>query len=272
MPVHDAYARRTPFEVLLPAPEFADERFPALEEEARRREIPLVDPGVMLLLESGVELLQELRDPGQDPAEGYPYGALLFHAFHFWRAGRPLFLLDTPAFRRLVAEGPGAGEWSPRPPGAAGYVQLPQHILWAVGGEGSVPESVDGFFWSVPDPDHFSVLVVMGMRRDRPGVSVVPLPPLPLRTVGEWAVTTVRPGGGDFTSSLPGAELEGLHAVETAGEILKLAARVFWYLDVRPGAVTEGAPGEGDEGEPPPSGLPYRRVGAPAPGTDEGVE
>ncbi len=30
MPIHDAYARVTPFELLLPAEGFADERFPRI--------------------------------------------------------------------------------------------------------------------------------------------------------------------------------------------------------------------------------------------------
>ena len=44
MPIHDAYARVTPFELLLPAEGFADERFPLIQEEAEERQVDLTDP------------------------------------------------------------------------------------------------------------------------------------------------------------------------------------------------------------------------------------
>jgi hypothetical protein len=76
----------------------------------------------------------------------------------------------------------------------------------------------------------------------------------------------VRPEGVDFSTDLPGAELEGLYAIEAGGEAVKLAMRIFWYLDVFPGRVGDESrasvdPSEdGDADGPPPSGLPYRRV------------
>jgi hypothetical protein len=104
----------------------------------------------------------------------------------------------------------------------------------------------------------------MGIRKDRPGLSVVPLPTLPLATAGVWASLQVRPKGKDFQSSLPGAELEHLYALEAGGEAVKLAMRVFWYLDAYPGSVEGGEGGEAAvdasvEG-PRPSALECRRI------------
>ena len=44
MPIHDAYARVTPYELLLPEEGFADERFPLIQEEAEERKADLTDP------------------------------------------------------------------------------------------------------------------------------------------------------------------------------------------------------------------------------------
>jgi hypothetical protein len=93
----------------------------------------------------------------------------------------------------------------------------------------------------------------------------------------------VRPDGEDFRSSLPGAALEGLYSIEAGGEALKLAMRIFWYLDVFPGRSVECAAAESPEtpgaedvamdgmppappvtgamtGGPRPSALAYRRI------------
>ena len=109
----------------------------------------------------------------------------------------------------------------------------------------------------------------MGIRKDRPGLAVVPLPTLPLTAAAPWASMRVRPDGEDFRSSLPGAELEGLFTVASGAEALKLAMRIFWYLDAFPGCVEDGRVPEvtgGVDGPddlkdgPRPTGLEYRRV------------
>ena len=69
-----------------------------------------------------------------------------------------------------------------------------------------------------------------------------------------------RPEGKDFQSSLPGAELENLYALEAGAEAVKLAMRVFWYLDVFPGSVTRGIQGPVDGEGPSPSRLESRRI------------
>jgi len=278
MPIHDLYARVTPYELLLPEEGFADERFPFIQKEAGERGGgALFAPEQFALLGEAGAVLRAVRGEGDDPALLQHHGALLFHSFHFWRAGRPLYLLETPVARHLVESGPGAGMWAPSLPGPAGYVQLPQHLFWIPGGEGIPPESVDGLFWSAPTGESLSLLVVLGIRRDRPGLSVVPLPALPLSAAGAWASLQVRPQGADFQSSLPGAELEHLYAVQAGAEAVKLAMRVFWYLDTHPGcvegpgaarerggpevdgALSPGVAADSREG-PRPSALDYRRI------------
>lgn len=287
MPVHDDYARITPFELLLPNEGFPEERFPLIRAEATGRGGSVDAPESFLLLSETALALREIRGEDDAPARVQQHGALLYHAFHFWEEGEPLLLMDTDVVRYLVGAGADPGEWAPSLPGKAGYIQLPQHLVWVPGMEGEAPESLDGIFWSAPDGENVTLLLVMGIRKERPGLAVVPLPTLPLAAAASWATMTVRPEGEDFSSSLPGAELEGLYEIQAGGEAVKLIMRTFWYLDVFPGRISEGAaPGEaggldsemgrgggavgiesagtedgpGGPRGPRPSRLPYRRV------------
>ncbi len=260
MPIHDAYGRVTPYELLLPEEDFADKRFPLIQEEAKERKADLADPDRFALLSEAGAVLRKIRGEEDDPKLIHHFGILLFHAFHFWKEGLPFFLLDTRVVRSLVAQGPEAPGWSPTLPGRAGYIQLPQHLFWVPGGDGTPPESLDGFFWSMPDGENLALLIAMGIRKDRPGLSVVPLPALPLSAAGEWVSMDVRPGGNDFQSSLPGAELESLYALEAGAEAVKLAMRVFWYLDVFAAPVADGAQSPEEEDGPQPSRLFCRRI------------
>lgn len=274
MPVHDAYARITPYELLLPREGFAEERFPLIRGEAEERGGSVDDPDAFLLLSETAMALREIREEDDAAEMVQRHGALLFQAFHFWEGGQPLMFLDPGVVRFLTENGPAEGGWKPNLPGKAGYVQLPQHMFWAVSSEGGAPESLDGLFWAAPDGEAVTILVVMGIRKDRPGLGVVPLPTLPLAAAAPWASMSVRPEGDDFSASIPGADLEGLYAIEAGGEAVKLAMRIFWYLDVFPGRVRDGVGPVADEeldmgreasptpetDGPTPTALPYRRV------------
>lgn len=261
MPIHDKYARTTPYELLLPREGFAEEWFPKIRGEAEGRGGSLATPESFLLLSESALALREIRGEDDPPAFFQQHGALLFQAFHFWEGGTPLFLAETDVVRFLAQTGPAEGTWAPNLPGSAGYLQLPQHLFWAAGEEGEAPESLDGIFWAAPEGGEVTLLLVMGIRKDRPGVMVVPLPTLPLAAAAQWASISIRPQGEDFHSSLPGAELEGLYAIESGAEALKLAMRFFWYLDVFPGRAEAGVTPEfPPTGGPLPSTLPHRRV------------
>ena len=264
MSFHDAYARITPFELAFPDLDGAEERLARLRqatEEADRAGV-LADPGRFLALPEAAEILRDIRDPRAGADALQKHGILLYHAFHFQEAGRPLFLVDTHAARYLVEtaggraaadrtgdeerdpEEGGAREevLAPPPPTPAGYAQLPRNLFWIRPSEDGPPEPVDGLFWSAPDGERIAVLVAAGMRDDRPGLSVVPLPGLPLEDAGTWLDAEIRPGGADFESTLPGGEMERLYSLEATGEVLKLLARLFRYLERFPEAVREEEP------------------------------
>lgn len=260
MSLHDTYPRVTPFELAFRDVPSADALAEEVAEEAAGRGSDADHPHAFVTMEA-VERFARALAPDDDPEHaGLRYGPLAYHGVHFTRAGCPLFLLTTHVARYLTGGSPG-GE--PRLPAPAGYLQLPQHLFWAAGESGS-PESVDGIFWSAPAGDTLHTLLVTGLHPGGHGLGVVPLPAAPMADAPDWLEVDARGDGGDFQSDLPGAEIEQLYALQTAGEALKLLARFFAYAARVPGALDRlegpvGGPDEGREG-PRPSSLACTRV------------
>lgn len=267
MAIHDDYARITPYELALPDPDFAEEAFGRIRDAVDERSVARDDPGRFVAVPEVAEILEELKDPREDAEDGHQHGLLLYHAFHFREAGRPLYLLGTHAARYLVESDPVPEDDEPvAPPEPAGYVQLPRNLFWTRPGGDRPPEPVDGFFWTRTGEDRLAVIVVAGIREDRPGLSVVPLPPVPLADSPEWLRVRVREEGRDFESTLPGGEIDRLYSLEAMGEVLKLVARIFRHLEDVPGVVEAREPPSPDVAEeaeyaPRPTTLAYRRVG-----------
>lgn len=181
--------------------------------------------------------------PDSDPEGGagpdalQQYGRFLFHAFHYWQQRKPTRRVDEEGLRWLVADVSSVGEWSLTPPAPSGYLQLPRNLVWARPAPDLTPEPADGFFWTFvsdgDEPGRLHVLLVLGVRPDRAGFSVVPATGV-LDTERHWAEIRARPDGPDFETTLPGGEMDELFSIETAAELLKLASLCFWKLD--PGA------------------------------------
>jgi hypothetical protein len=263
MSLHDEYARTTPFEIAFPDEARLKELVEAVMEESSSRSVDPELPGIFMTLGSVGDFVRELQTPNAPESALHQYGALVFHAVHFARAGRPTYLLETPAARGLVNSAP-AGD--PRPHESAGYLQLPQHLFWMDGSEGKAPESVDGLFWFVPKTDVIHVLPITGVLSDQPGFTALALPEAPLGDARQWLDADMRGSEPDYSSSLPGHDLDQLYSVESTGEVLKLLARFFAYLESTPAAREDVAAGEGGGPTesrtkgPSPSALPYTRV------------
>ena len=280
------HARLTPYELVFGGEDVDDRLFPPIEEEARAREIPVDDPDRFLFLTSVGKLLRGIAG---DPAERAPtpeaseaadmadeagelmrqYGRLLYHAFHFWRTGKNVLLLETAAARELVDATSSVGDWSLTTPAPAGYVQLPRHLFWAAPAPGMKPEPADGFFWAWGDRESeaptLQVLVALGLRPDRPGLSVVPAEGV-LDDVSHWAGSRGREDGPDFASTMPGGDMDRLYSLETATEVLKLASLCFWQATANPETLgaqerTGEATVPDDPRRMPPSELTFRRIG-----------
>ncbi len=275
MAAHDAYARWTPYELLFPAPDFANQRFPAVEAEARARGTDLDNPAAFALSGAVQGILADLRPDEPPPAPATPesappgrvspqavapeashaHGDVLFFAYHLWRttcSGGELGLAlvtgdtlrtllvgaarDEEPQRGVGRDGSHPGSegrpavraaepgWEPALQGRAGYVQLPQHMVWAEEAGAERPESMDGFFWAATRDRAFHAAAVTGMRQDRPGYGVIPVPPQPLDSLSSWTAEPAREGGAEFSTSLPGAQMDGLAGIRTPAELLKLMA------------------------------------------------
>ena len=262
MAIHDAYARLTPYEMLLPEPDFADQRFPAIGEEAEERGVDPGNPAAFVMLGAVQGAMAELRTDDATPESANDHGSVLFFAYQLWRTGGALVLAQRKTLRALLSgegdapQGDRNSLWTKDFGGKAGYVQLPQHLVWIEEARNGPPESVDGFFWFGDAQGALHLALVAGMRGDRPGFAVVPVPPVPLDTLPEWATGPAREGGGDFTTSLPGADLDGLLGVRTPAEVFKLAALLLGRIarerpEVSPSSQVD------DDARPRPSALPF---------------
>lgn len=271
--------RLTPYELVFAEARFEEELFPAIQAEADTRGGDLDSPEGFVMLSTVGKLLRDLQ-PARIPGEAVSsagalleqYGALLFHAFHFWAADRRFYALEAAVLRGLLDHPPSIGDWLLRAPHGAGYIQLPRHLVWARVDEDTPPEPADGFFWTaVPvaagDPlRRLNVLLTMGLRPGRPGLSVVPIAAdVPPAGAQEWLTTAARPENGDFANVLPGGELQGWFSITTPLEVLKLVCLCFWYIATHPGAVVPVEPTTAGAGASPhtlpPSRLAARRVG-----------
>lgn len=245
MAVHDDYARVTPYELLFPAPEFPDERFPAVQAEADARGTDLANPAAFAMSGAAQGILADLRpedETGDDRLGAHGHALLLYFAFHFWRlesqrpdpkeaprpepapAWPPLALIRRSTLRTLLAGEPPTPGWETALRGRAGYLQLPQHLAWVEEPGAERPESVDGFFWTATRTDAFHAAAITGVRPGRPGYGVVPVPPEPLQSLSSWTAGPGREGGDDFATDLPGAEIDGLLGIRTPAEVFKLLA------------------------------------------------
>lgn len=285
-------ARLTPYELVFGAELFETSIFPDIRQELEARDMEAPPPDRFLFLTTVGKLLRVIA--GAEPSEGEAgqrstdadedmdagpgaagealteHGALLFQAFRFWRNGRQLFVVDEGAVRAMLADDAGPSDEVLNPPHGSGYLQLPRHLIWARAAEGQPPEALDGVFWSLLETGdgatRLDVLLVLGMRADRPGFSVVPVSAeLAAGRPGDWA-GSARPEGDDFDNVLPGGELDGLFAVATRAEALKLVALWFRYLERHPEALG-GVEENLEDAEPasahdlPASRLAFRRVG-----------
>ena len=271
MTIHDRYARVTPYEIAIPGRAFADERFGAVRDEADERGMNAWEPGTFVMLAQAGRAVRDIRGEDDDPALIHQYGIILYHAYHFWSAGEPLYLVETHTARQLV-DGERAGELdgrSPAVPSPAAYVQLPHLLFWAKPDPEGPAESLDGFFWVLTPAKELHLLVALGMRTGRPGLSVISVPGVELEEARSLAADRARPDGTDFQSTLPGGQLDELYSIETHAEALKLTALFLRHIAHFPEVVGESVTAQGSagtgrgpvaDGEPLHSTLAYRCV------------
>jgi hypothetical protein len=236
--------KQTPFELIFETGGFDTKQFAVLREQAETHGAATISE--LLALPAGGELLRELTadtDAADRSEVVWQVGALLFHAFRYWLHGRVVYRLSEAAVRALLAE--ERIDWGFRVPAAAGYVQLPRNRFWARPAVEAAAEAVDGFFWSAPQQgegargQRLDLLLSLGVRAARPGLTVVPISLEPGSDFAQWADVQARPDGSDFENVLPGGELQGYRALTTHAEALKLAVRAFRHIDCHRAEIAE---------------------------------
>lgn len=267
MSARDAWARLTPYELGIPGRDFAEGAFAAIREEAAGRGVDPADPGAFLQLGEVGRVLREIQGGERGGASIERFAAFVFHAYHFHRGGERLFLMGTDRARALVDPPYEGASWSGDLPSEAGYLQLPHQLFWSHPDPQGAAEPIDGVFWVRGAGDTISLLVALGLRGNRPGLSVMELPPLPLAEATHWVTGGTREEGADFETTLPGGDLDRLYSVVTLGEVLTLIGRAFAHLAQAPESLgsEERAPRADVHGSeatgPRPTLLPFRRIG-----------
>lgn len=245
--------RITPYEIILEPLEAT--AFPTIRAEAEQRGVDARRRDQFLLLGQVGATLKEIV-PDDAPAEAIDeYGELLYQGFQFWDFGRRLYVLDESVSDRLMAPRYDMGDWQLAAPPAA-YVQLPYQRVWARVAAEAPFEPVDGFFVVVDDtapaPEagaHLRLQLILGLRRDRPGVSLVSYrTDLDPRAAPRLAESPWRESGAAFANALPGGERRHLRSLTTTSELEAIALRTFQYLDLHPRSLVV-EPGSAAEGE-----------------------
>jgi hypothetical protein len=264
-------ARLTPYELVFAEAGFEARIFPGLRDEADAAGNDPASRERFAFLSLAGDALRDII-PAEAPREALEqHRALLFHSFNFWRFGRRFYLLERAVARYLVEGKPSLDRWDLRLPHPAVYVQLPSNLFWASIAADVPPEPVDGFFAVEsrgtdpigPAYRQLEVLMVLGIRRDRAGFSIIPFDLEVGPGIGlDWL--SVPRDGGDFSSVLPGGAEAGLYSILTASEALKLLARALWYVEQHPEDVVSESPAERRHSDRPGtvsrSRLPFCRV------------
>lgn len=270
----NAILRVTPYEAAFADTAYEAEVFPAIETDAQAHGSDPLSLDSFAMLPATSDAVRAFVPP-EAPAEALEqYRALLYHGFNFWRADYPAYLVHPAVARFLVESEPRMQGWELVVPDSSVYVQLPYNLFWGSVSPEVTPEPIDGFFvTAAPETTapgapflRLEVLLVLGLRRDRAGFSVIPFQTEAGPGIASvWAEGNSREGGSDFENILPGGEISGLYSVLTVGEVLKLLGRVFWYIDRYPGSVSVTETADPDAGtgrgtQPTTSRLPFHLV------------
>ncbi|NIN72387.1 MAG: hypothetical protein GTO46_10820 [Gemmatimonadetes bacterium] len=232
--------RITPYELAFGEERFAAHAFPALADEGERRGVSTWRYDRFTQLERVAALLEQVLPDNAEPGAVEQHLRILYHSYHFWSAGCPIYAFEAPVLRSLIEVPPDLREWSLSAPAPSLYIELPKNLFWAQVTEPGPPEPVEGMF-AAREADRpeaeADILVVLGVRTDRPGFSVAGL-----RLGPGQAHQLVEPA--QFQSDIPGAEQAGLYSLQRHSEAAALALRTLWYLDAYP-ASCEAVEGSG---------------------------
>jgi hypothetical protein len=254
-------ARLTPYELILEPLERDD--FPAIRAEGEQRGSDVHRRDQFLLLGHAGAALDEMVTADADPESLDEYGELLYQGFQFWSYGRRLYSFEDSVTSLLTAPDYHIGDWILAGPPAC-YLQFPYQRLWARVSADAPYEPLDGVFAVAAETEqraesgaHLRAQMVLGLRADRPGVSLVSYrDDLDPKEAAARAEHPWREDGAPYANAIPGGERKGYHTLATTSELEALVIRAFHYLDTHPDRLERMA----DESTGDASHLPYVRV------------
>ena len=231
--------RITPYELILEPLEH--DAFPEIRAEAEQRgRDALRHDDFLLLGVVGATLSSMIADDA--PAEAVDqYGELLWQGYRFWVAGRRFYSFADAITSKLIAPRYGMTGWQLAAPPSC-YLQFPNQRFWTRVAPDAPFEPVDGCYVAEDESRvdgrtqvELRILLVLGLRPERPGLSLViahmDLEPgdAEQRAAAPWVA-----GEDAFAGSLPGGERRGLRTLSTQGELETLVLRSLHALDARP--------------------------------------
>ncbi len=227
--------RKSPYEVLFGTEGLKESRFEAIRDEAVGTGVTTAWRDRFASLTGVRELLTDLVPDLADPVTLDQYLLILHHCYTFWESGCHHYSFEKSTVRSLIDAPPDVSLWHPGTPCRSIYLELPQNLFWAVVVEGEPPEPAEGLFVSLPDDPgsgQTDILLVLGVRADRPGFSVAEL------TADLLAARTISEPDA-FACDLPGADLADLCSLRRPSEIVMLLLRLLWYIDTYPESVEQ---------------------------------
>ena len=208
--------RPTPFDLVFSG--LAPDRFPAIREALAKASADPRDRDAFLVTFPAMSLLRELRPDDSDAGGGVDeLAALAHHAYLAWADGLHTWVAPEAVARSAVS----ASRAPTAAPATAGYIQVPERLVWASLGTEAPWEPLDGCFVHTAADGRVHVLGVFGLHASRNGFTVAEGAGVP------GALTARRDGTPLFAPSLDGGGLAGLLAIVEAGELVELASRLL---------------------------------------------
>lgn len=262
-PTRAAIARLTPYELILEPLE--SNVFPAIRAEAEQRGKDARRRDQFLLLGMVAAALDDMMTEDAPSEAVDEYGELLYQGYQFWSYGRRTYFFGSEVAEHLAAHEYAMDGWILAAPPAC-YLQFPYQRFWARVGADEPFEPADGCFVVVDDTApapqagaHLRVQLVLGVRTDRPGVSLMSYrTDIDPYAVSRLARTAWREGSDPFSNAIPGGERKGYHTLATTSELEALVLRALHFLDTHPRSLISH-PGSSIEGE---TRLPWIEVKA----------
>lgn len=246
--------RLSPYDAILEPLEAS--AWPAIRDEAEQRGIDTRRRDRFVLLGNAGAALKDMIPDDAPPEAVEQYADLLYHGYQFWLFGKHTFQLDASATERITAPSYEFGDWRFAAPPSA-YLQFPDQRIWARVAGDAPYEPADGCFviadGTEPAPDagmHLRAQLVLGLRADRAGVSLVSY--CTDFDPGKVASLAERPWREDaepFANTIPGGDRRGFRTVATTSELEALVIRALREIDQGSGSREDGGGRREEESE-----------------------